>query len=102
MVPQTRGPGLGDSDLWAIKDIQASLGLGKWEHAAVPMRHGLSRATCAHFPTAPGEAEHCAAGIIPGDGHLDPPQPCPWVFMFHRDVGAESDRDFHSCPLLRA
>lgn len=56
-VPPTRGPGLRDTDLWAIKDIQASLSLEKGEQrAAVPKSHGVSRATCAHFSTVLGEA----------------------------------------------
>lgn len=96
-VPPTRGPGLGDSDLWAIKDIQASLGPENWERAAVPKSRGVSRATCAHLTAVLGQA-----ATTPRDGHLDPSQPCPRVSVIHRDFGHESGRDSRSCPQLRA
>lgn len=55
-VPPTRGPGLEDADLWAIKDIQAGLSPEKWKRAAAPKSHRASGAACTHFTAALGKA----------------------------------------------
>lgn len=80
-VPLTRGPGLGDADLWAIKDIQARLSLEKWERAAAPKSCQVSGAACAHFPAAHGKAARLCQ-LLPPLGRVPRPRgPFPALFV---------------------
>lgn len=105
-VPPTRGPGLGDADLWAIRDIQAGLSPEKWKRAVALKSHRASGAACAHFTAALSKAawlcrlpSPLGVGAWTLESLPSPIQGSPLGFCCN--FGPQPDGDSHGFPLLR-